>query len=171
MPATYEPIASTTLGTAATTVTLSAIPQTFTDLILVTRYRSTGGGSELYMWPNGDSASNETKFSRTFLYGNGSSAASGRQNPGNNGGYAGSIGWATNAGTNTSIVQMMSYTNPNVFKTSLVNLDIVQSAGFVSRQVNLYMSTSAVSSLLFGLYPGQSFEVGTTFSLYGIKAA
>jgi hypothetical protein len=35
MPATYEPIATTTLGTAAAFITFSSIPATYTDLRLV----------------------------------------------------------------------------------------------------------------------------------------
>jgi hypothetical protein len=35
MAKTYEPIATTTLGTAAATVTFSSISGTYTDLVLV----------------------------------------------------------------------------------------------------------------------------------------
>ena len=40
MPATYEPIATTTLGSAQATVTFSSIPGTYTDLVLITNSRS-----------------------------------------------------------------------------------------------------------------------------------
>jgi hypothetical protein len=35
MPATYEPIATTTLGTAAATITFSSIPATYSDLMQI----------------------------------------------------------------------------------------------------------------------------------------
>jgi len=65
MPATYEPISTQTLDTAVSTVTLSAIPATYTDLVLVVAYGiSSTGGEVLYMRFNGDTASN---YSNTRL--------------------------------------------------------------------------------------------------------
>jgi hypothetical protein len=171
MALTGDPIASVLLVSAAESVVISGIPQTYTDLVLVVSGQSTGGGSEWYMWPNGDTAGNETLFSRTYLYGTGSSSGSGRQNPGNNGGYAASICWATNSGTNYSIVQIANYANTNMHKTYLISMHIINGAGYVTRQVTKYASNSAVTSLRFGLYAGQSFTSGSTFDLYGLRGA
>jgi len=75
MPSTYTPIATTTLGSAASSVTFSSISGAYTDLVLV------GAGtlaSNLYLNVkfNNDTGSN---YSRTELYGDGSSAASYRE--------------------------------------------------------------------------------------------
>jgi hypothetical protein len=40
MPATYEPIATTTLGTAAASITFSSIPATYTDLRLISGHKA-----------------------------------------------------------------------------------------------------------------------------------
>ena len=52
MPATYEPIATTTLGSAATNITFSSIPATYTDLRLVLVARSDRAiNSIVPVWP------------------------------------------------------------------------------------------------------------------------
>jgi hypothetical protein len=79
MPATYEPIATTTLGSAATTITLSSIPSTYTDLRLVTVLSNNGaGGDSLYITCNGDALGATSLYSETRLRGDGSTATSAR---------------------------------------------------------------------------------------------
>jgi len=41
MPKTYEPIATTTLGSNQTTITFSSIPSTYTDLVIVSNMGTT----------------------------------------------------------------------------------------------------------------------------------
>ena len=66
MAITYEPIATTTLGTAAASVTFSTISGAFTDLVLVMAFANTGvgNGNDILMQFNSDSGSN---YSRTFI--------------------------------------------------------------------------------------------------------
>ena len=72
---TYTPIYAQTLSSATSSITFSNIPTTFTDLVLVFNgTRSAAGETNLRF--NDDTASN---YSRTFLYGDGTSAVSGRQ--------------------------------------------------------------------------------------------
>ena len=59
MPATYEPIASTTLGSAAATISFSSIPGTFTDLVVVLFTGTTHGDNEVMQLTfKSDTASN-----------------------------------------------------------------------------------------------------------------
>jgi len=165
---TYEPIASTTLGSGGSTlVTVSDIPGTFTDLILVsmadTDYPSAASIST-YLRINGDTGSN---YSTTWLLGSGSAASSSRASNDSNGIYIGEFSATANLGQ-PSIVQIMSYANTNVNKTVL-SASCVASA-WVTRQVGLWRSTAAITSVSVRA-GGYTFQQGGTSSLFGVKAA
>ena len=160
---TYVALQKTTVSTATNSVTLSSIPQGYTDLILVMNLKSTSGVQDCLIELNGDTANN---YSSTFLYGNGSTAGSTRQsnNPYGYGDYVGAI-FTTN--NNTEIVQFMNYSNSTTFKTFLSRAN--QADNGVDAIVNLWRSTSAITSIR--LFPSaQNFAVGSTFSLYGIAS-
>jgi hypothetical protein len=63
----------------------------------------------------------------------------------------------------------MSYANTNVFKTALIAGGLGSTE--VNRHVGLWRSTSAVTSVGLLLNGSGNFKTGSTFSLYGIKAA
>jgi len=75
MPATYEPIATTTLGSAAATITFSTIAATYTDLRLTLVFTTSVGGANVFFRFNGDTGTN---YSYTSLEGSGSAASSSR---------------------------------------------------------------------------------------------
>ena len=160
MPTTYEKIATTTLGSTATSITLGSIPATYTDLRLVIVASATSGDVQLQL--NSDTGSN---YSRTYLYGTGASAGS----------FSGantSFVYLTGAGLSTTpklyTVDLFSYAG-STYKTFLYegNED-ANGSGQVLRGVALWRSTSAITSIY--LY-GATFAIGTTATLYGIKAA
>jgi len=74
MPATYEPIATTTLGSAASTIDFTSIGGTYTDLRVVL-IGTSANATSMTMRFNSDTGSN---YSLTSVYGNGTSAASAR---------------------------------------------------------------------------------------------
>ena len=162
MPATYEPIASTTSSSSASSVTLGSggtIPGTYTDLVLIIN----GAGSGLInCWGrgNGDTGSN---YSYTDLFGDGSSAGSVRASNVSYF-YIGSL----NTDQSMMQVHFQSYANTSVNKTMLVA--DARAGAYVQRLVNLWRSTSAITSITLLTSTG-NFANGTTFSLYGIKAA
>ena len=169
MPATYEPIASQTLGTGTSTVTFSSIPGTYTDLRLVAAIRTTSSAAydALQFTINGDTGSN---YSRTELNGTGSAATSSRQSNRSN-----LVVWySTPSALGASsfpifTLDLMSYANTSVNKTILSSY--ADSSNFVQRQVHLWRSTSAITSLSFTPETGPAFTSGSTFSLFGIKAS
>lgn len=165
MPAsnTYESISSVTLTSNSTTVTFGSIPQTYTDLVLVTVAKITSGGLDMFIRFNSDTGSN---YSYTQLYGTGTSALSARasnQTIGN----AGAV-YASNDGV--IINHIMNYSNTTTFKTWLNRLNVA--AATVQLVANLWRSTAAISSFeLSSGNPAGTFTSGSTFTLYGIKAA
>lgn len=168
MPATYEPIATTTLGSPASSFTFSSIPATYTDLrLVIVAGGSTGDNCSLRI--NGDTGTN---YSETGLQGNGS-AASSWQRP--NATYF----RLTNAAglpiaSNTFLLNTYDVFNyaGSTNKTVLgVNSNDQNGSGDSSRLVGLWRSTSAITSLTILTNFGGNFVVGSTFTLYGIKAA
>ena len=159
MAATYEPIASVTLGSATNTLSFTGIPGTFTDLILIINNVDTVQGSGKRIRFNGDSGSN---YSRTFIYGNGGSAVSGRNSNQAN------VDMPTSTTRYTERVQIMSYANTSVFKTLLY--DFAMPSYLIGRMVSLWRSTSAITSMEISS-GGVNFAAGSTWSLFGIKAA
>ena len=165
MTATYEPIETQTLGTAVASVTFSSIPQTYTDLVLIANSSTTTvASSEINkMTFNSDTATN---YSTTTLAGNGSSAAS----------FRATSQAYIRAGRNTANgesyfvpnkIQIMNYANTTTFKTAIAQGP--EAGAYIENDVGLWRSTSAITSvtLTAGL---NNYKVGSTFTLYGIKA-
>ena len=166
---TYIPIATTTLGSATQYVNFTSIPLTYTDLILVQSIKDSGTGTVNTNCQVGngsyDTASN---YSWTWLGGSGSAAASGRGSS--------QTSFLTGAISTASftpiIIQFMNYANTTTYKTIIsrgygANFSSGQA---VSAWAGLWRSTSAINQLR--VYPGgQTFASGSTFTLYGIKAA
>lgn len=160
MPAgnTFEAIATQTLGSAAASVTFSSIPSTYTDLVLVIDAIGSDGS---YLRFNSDSGSN---YSYTRIYGDGTSAVSGRATAQIY--QETSIGLLTNRQFTT--VNVMNYANTTTNKTSLTR--ITNPSSFVAAYVSLWRSTSAITSITFGIQTG-TYSAGSVFSIYGIKSA
>ena len=168
MPTTYEPIATTTLGSAQSSVTFSSISGSYTDLVLVCSAVAASGGPSLRIRFNGDSGSN---YSQTNIAGDGSAASSGRETSITSA-YAGYAALNQTAGSTNSIVHIMNYSNTTTFKTLLERSN--NAADRTEASVNLWRNTSAITSIELAAgsaFPGANLSSGSTFTLYGIKAA
>jgi hypothetical protein len=162
MPATYEPIATTTVsGTSTTNVGFSSIPQTYTDLVLI--YNGSVNYTNTYyvMYYNGDSTL--TNYSNTGIGGFNTSVTSYT-----NGyiylGFSGSASVPVNC-----IANIQNYTNTTTFKTGLMRFNNTNNE--TSAGVGLWRNTAAINSINIYSYYGGAFNSGSTFTLYGIKAA
>lgn len=162
MPSTYTPIATTTLGSTTQSYTFSSIPSTYTDLVLITNMKVASGQDNICVRLNGDTGTN---YSYTRIKGNGSSAGSDR---GTNGTQA-LIGNESNAQFTTEITHFMNYANSTTYKTILARSNATDSE--VVAWVNLWRSTSAITSILVRSAGGGGFVSGSTLTLYGIAAA
>jgi hypothetical protein len=161
MPKTYEPISTQTLGSNQSSITISSIPQTYTDLIIVANGASTSGGSMTARF-NGDTGSN---YSTTYVFGDGASVTSSRLTNSSvgifgsrNGGYQGG-----------GVMQINNYANATTFKTMMARQFGSNQIQWFS--VGLWRNTAAITSIVFSDEGSGSFTTGFTLTLYGIKAA
>lgn len=165
MPATYEKIATTTLGSAAASITFSSIAASWTDLKLVFNFRSTTGLCIAGLRFNNDSGTN---YSNTILTGDGTSATSSRYTNGTNlGNQSGFL--------NTNVWGMLDFDifsySGSTFKTCLYTKSYdANGSGYVMKEVGLWRSTSAINRI--DLFSGANqFATGSIATLYGILKA
>lgn len=168
MTATYEPISTTTLGSDQATVTLSSIPSTYTDLVVVANF---GGFSASFdnIWGINFNGSTANNYTGTVLYGDGATAGSARRTTTNADGMI--IFWRvdSNALTSNGLINIMNYANTTTYKTVLARSG--SKDNWTSANAGLWQSTSAITSLTFRwLDTNQKYRTGSTFTLYGIKA-
>jgi len=161
MAKTYEPIATYTIPSTTSSYTFSSIPSTYTDLVLVTSIQRTASGNTRIRF-NGDTATN---YSTTYIEGNGSAASSSRSS---NQTYL-TLDYS-NSTSNwvPSIAHIMNYANTTTFKTVI---NRTGDAGVVVLgYAQLWRKTpEAINSIT--LISDTNFATGSTFTLYGIKAA
>lgn len=160
MPKTYEPIATTTLGSAAASYTFSSIPATYTDLILVVSGTNTTSAQSIRMTFNGITT---TTYSRTAIFGDGSSAQSTRDTNANG---IDNIYYGTTQAV--AILNIMNYANTTTNKTVISRNN--DPATSVNAVVGLWRSTSAINQITLTAQTS-NLATGSTFTLYGIKAA
>lgn len=163
MALTYDPIATTTASGSSSSITFSSISGTYTDLrIVVNCTNDSGANYGLFVKFNSDTASN---YSFTRLYGDGTSAISNR---GSSVAYA-TMGWTSSGTLATFTADLNNYANTTTYKTLLNrNSSSVSRVGAV---VSLWRSTSAITSIEIYNESNANFTSGSTFTLYGIKAA
>ena len=178
MAGTYEPIQSVTLTTASTAITFGSggtIPQTYTDLVLISNCSTSSNDQTIYAQMGNGSIDTGTNYSKTVLAGQGSGGLSARQSNTSIGVAVG--GFYYGAGTtfpSTIQTHFMNYSNGTTNKT-ILSRDATQrndggnEAGVF---VGLWRSTSTSAINQIKIYPSAgNFTVGSTFTLYGIKAA
>ena len=175
MPVTYNLIASNTLSSSAASVTFSAIPNTYTDLVVraSVRTNATPFSSALMVSIN----SITTGYSQTIVRGNSQSASSLRYDsnfdtkwfPG--AGYVNANSSTANTFGNNEFY-LPSYTS-SVAKVAASfgvqeNNSSTQNESFIMAGALLNSTTATISSLTF-LPNGGDFVSGSSFFLYGIK--
>jgi hypothetical protein len=171
MAATYEPIATTTLGSTATEVNFTSISGSYTDLVLVGYILPSNTDSPAILCQvNSDTGSN---YSGTFLYGNGSAAGSNRQSSETKYTLARQYGIGDST-TNTSnfITSFQNYANTTTYKTILTRSNTPGGSTYVGVEsmVGLWRSTSAITSIKVYVTVG-GFASSSMFTLYGIASA
>lgn len=160
MANTYEKISSITLSNTASTITFNNIPSTYTDLVISGSDLNTRIG-DIFLRFNSDAGNN---YSRSYLVGNGSGVEMSRNNSTAQiaAGYfpTGSTGFGY-------LMHINSYSNPSVYKTMLLQYATI--GNWSGLMVGLWQNTSIINTIDF-IAQSSSFNAGTTFTIYGIKA-
>lgn len=161
---TYEKIEAKTLGSNTATVTFTSIPATYTDLVMIMSVTNTGAANSVNAKFNSDSGSN---YSFTDLGGNGSAAGSWRAS--NQSSLALEYAGGISSTQGNYIMNLMNYANTTTYKTIITRHN--DTAYGLDANVGLWRSTSAINRIDFNIANATSFTTGSTFTLYGIKAA
>jgi hypothetical protein len=167
---TYVALDKATVTTATPSITFTGVSSAYTDLIIVASIKaeSTTIATPALRF-NGDTTSN---YSATWLYGNGTTALSSRASTQTylyTGDYVAGV---ESTNFSTFISHIMNYSNTTTFKTVLSRNSQINSAdGETGATVGLWRKTpEAISTILYTSTNGANFAVGSTFSLYGIRA-
>lgn len=173
MPAqsTYVPIQTWASTGSSNGYTFTAIPQTYTDLVVVTYGRDTRAVQDevVLIAINGDTSS---LYSYTYTAANGSSVNSYRATAQ---GFAINFTCLTGASAPTNVFgsgsfTILNYANSTTFKTILGSgAADTNGNGLTSVTTGIYRNTSPVTSLLVQTY--NPLLTGSTITLYGIAAA
>ncbi len=165
MTVTFDSIATTTLGSASSPITFTSIPSTYTDLRLVLVFNTGGasGNTNARITFNSDTGTN---YSKTTLRGDGASATSTRATSASfiDIGQATSVNWAM------STMDIFSYAGSTNKTTLTENNSDINGSGNVYREVALWRSNSAITSITITSSSANNFATGTTATLYGIKS-
>jgi hypothetical protein len=165
---TYVELRKETVGTATSSVTLSLSGITgYSDLVLVCNAQSASGSAQNLLFQlNGDNGSGNL-YSSTWMTGNGSSPGSSRladRTTGllDNSGYA-----PVGSGFNNIVAHFNSYSNSTTYKTVLSRAG--SAATGTDLVASLWRNTAPITSIKL-FFVSNNISVGSTFSLYGIKA-
>jgi|688.fasta_scaffold747599_2 hypothetical protein len=166
MPVTYELIASNVLGSNAASVTFSAIPATYTDLVLRVSGRSQNATGFLIVRFNATGT-----YSETDLRGNGSAASSVRSTGDGQmfgQGYLRLVGSGMTANTfNSAEIYIPNYAGSQAKLASAFSVteDNTTSVEFITAGAGLSDLSAAITSIVCTT----AFLAGSSFYLYGIK--
>lgn len=162
--ATYALIDSATASGSQSSITFTNIPQTYTDLVLVSGFNGVSSNNFSTRVGNG-SIDTGANYSYTRLWGTGSGGGSASRNA--NESFLTANITVGSSGSN-SIIQIMDYANTTTFKTALHRFN--DAGAIVFAIVGLWRSTSAINQLRVYSTNSVNFASGSTFKLYGIQA-
>lgn len=155
------------LGSTQASITFSSIPQTFTDLFIVTSCRTAHTGP---MWDSIRFSFNGVNTNQTnrYLYGDGASAASGAESSALIGFGANSNSATSNTFSNAS-AYIPNYTA--AIAKSISSDGVAENNGTTAGQIiiaNLWNSTAAITSITLTPNSATNFLQYSSATLYGI---
>lgn len=166
---TYIEIDKVTVETATPSITFNSIPSTYTDLVIVASFKAS---STTIVTPsirfNGDT---NTNYSNTSMYSNASTMTSYRWTNTNKAFLGDFYAGVSNNAFIPYIININNYSNSSTYKTILCGYSQINSSNAeIGKTAAMWRNTNAITSVTITSDGGQNFAVGSTFSLYGIKA-
>jgi hypothetical protein len=172
MPATYTLISSNVLTSSQASVTFSAIPSTYTDLVIRFSVRTDQSDTQdsLALKFNGDSSA---LYSIVALRGNGATATSFLSSGAtsiNTGQVDGDTATANTFSSTEIYIPSYTASQSKPSSTFFAQENNITTA-FIGAYANLYRSNTAISSIAFTPNGGTNFLSTSSFYLYGISNA
>lgn len=166
MASTYELVATATATGSQSEIIFTGISQIYTDLIVVVQATESGADG-LDMRVGNNTIDTGNNYSFTVLRGSGSAASSYLVSNYN----AAQIG-VVNSTISSIIVNIQNYSNTTTYKNFLTRCN---NTGWGNNQVycsmNLWRSTAAINQINFKNGSVANHGAGSTFTIYGVKAA
>lgn len=168
MAITYEPIATTTLGSSSAAITFSGIASSWTDLRVI--FLGTGSSTvSKRIQFNNDTGTN---YSVTKLGGNGTSMyAAGQTSEGTGIRFASDASGDSLTVPVLSQIDILSYAGATNKSVLIQTSSARNNGGYVQLSVGMWRNTSAITTLSFVFANADTYGAGTTVTLYGILRA
>lgn len=160
---TYTALATLTLTGSDSSITFASIPSIYRDLIIVCNFQNSGSSSATRLQVNGDTGAN---YNGAWMTGTGSAANSSSESNQTSARLFGASVGPANTFTNVGILQLLDYSATDKHKTVLTRYG--SAATETQATVSRWASTAAITSVTVFDILGQTYQAGSTFSLYGI---
>lgn len=163
MATTFTAINDIVLSSTTTTVTFSSIPQTYTDLVLIFTGKQNGGTDNLRVYYNSDNGNTGVTYTAVRMLGSGTTlGASERQ-------YAVPYAMAGDIGTSwfSGVLNFQDYSNTSYVKYFLGHSGDTTYQGIYAGR---WDTGNAITDISLRRSTGL-WQVGSSFQLFGIKAA
>jgi hypothetical protein len=174
MPNTFTLISSTTLSTTAASITFSAIPATYTDLVIIASARTNRAATQ-DIWKIIVNADTTANYSRTALRGLGSgnsgNAVSDRLSSSSNL-YFGGLDAANNTANTFGATELYIPNYPTTaIKTIGAHTAYEENGTYAEMEAVAirYAGTPAITSIALSSFYSASFIAASSFYLYGIS--
>lgn len=170
LPSTMTPIATSYLASAASSVTFSNIPQTYSDLYLVCSTKAaSANGSFLCRVGNGSVDTGSNYYFNVLEATSSVIRAAGAGGPETFGFLTGFWAMITNGNDVFVTSHFNNYSSTSQLKTWLSRGNIPSQ--WTDMSVSTWNSTSAINVISIVWNTASTLAAGSTVSLYGIKAA
>jgi hypothetical protein len=158
----YDALASVTLSASTSSITFAGIPSGYKHLQIRYSVLPTQVNQYSFLRFNGDTTTSNYRYHFIDAGGSGTPSSGTAQNA-----YSGIYVSTTYPGA--GILDILDYSDINKFKTTrdLAGSD-ANGSGNMNYYSNLWMSTSAITSINFSIQAG-NYAATTTFALYGVK--